>query len=116
MKSNTSTLGLRLKYYRKHHKLTQEKAAEYFGVSLVYYGEIERGKRFPGMDTLNIFCEKMHCSLSDLVGDHIPADIDLNKLERIQEIENLLYDSSDQALQATLELLKALRNNSDSKN
>lgn len=113
MKSTTSALGTRMKAYRKNHNLTQEKAAEFFGISLVYYGEIERGNRFPGMDTLNGFCEKMQCSLSDLVGEYVPSTVDQKKLALIREIESLLFDASFESLQASYELLKALNKNSD---
>lgn len=51
-----SKLSLKLKQYRNIRRITQEEAAEEFGISSVYYGEIERGERLPSAEKLILIC------------------------------------------------------------
>lgn len=58
MDSLKKNLSLHLKKYRKHNRLSQEKAAEHFGISTVFYGEIERAKKLPSTQLLLRMCKE----------------------------------------------------------
>lgn len=59
MDSLKKNLSFHLKEYRKHNNLSQEKAAEYFGISTVFYGEIERAKKLPSTRLLLRMCRQI---------------------------------------------------------
>lgn len=77
MDSLKKNLSFHLKEYRKHNSLSQEEAAEHFGISTVFYGEIERAKKLPsvrlllricketGYDELYLAATDMNCTVSD---------------------------------------------------
>lgn len=101
-------LGKVLKLYRKKHGYTQEKAAEHFGISLIYYGEIERGNRYPQLPMLKGFSEKMNCPLTDLIDEQIPEGMDPESYLLIKEIDSILYESSPETIATYYEILKTL--------
>lgn len=89
MDSLKKNLSYHLKEYRKQNNLSQEEAAENFGISTVFYGEIERAQKLPstrlllrlceeiGYDELNLAVSDMSISTSDnasalikLIKDH----------------------------------------------
>ena len=63
MESNLNVdIGKRLRQRRKKMGLTQEKAAELLGMSVTYYGEIERGNRVISIPRVVTVYEKMGLS------------------------------------------------------
>lgn len=81
-------LSLKLKQYRRMRRITQEEAAEEFGISSVYYGEIERGERLPSANRLKIICEVLEknglCPYSCRYSPSVPVS------EKICEIIGIL--------------------------
>lgn len=46
------SMGKRMRYRRRIKKLSQEDVAKAVNISVSFYGNIERGKRIPSIDTL----------------------------------------------------------------
>ncbi len=59
MDSVKKNLSIHLKKYREHNNLSQEEAAEHFGISTVFYGEIERAKKLPSTALLIRMCREI---------------------------------------------------------
>ena len=51
-------IGSRLKEYRKKNGITQFEFSEIIGVSLTYYGEIERARKTMSLEVFARICEK----------------------------------------------------------
>ena len=60
-------IGERLRTERKKLGLTQEKTAELLGVSVTFYGEIERGKKGISLEKLILIDEKLKIEPTYLV-------------------------------------------------
>lgn len=52
-------IGERIRIQRRRMGLTQEKVAEILGISVTYYGEIERGNRKISVERVITLCEKL---------------------------------------------------------
>ena len=52
MQVDYKAFGRRLREYRHARNLTQEKLSELVGVSFQHIGMLERGKRYPSIETL----------------------------------------------------------------
>lgn len=69
-------LGLRIRYYRKQQKLSQEKLAELSSLHPTYIGQIERGEKNATIESLYHISRGLNISLSKLLEniEDIPAD------------------------------------------
>lgn len=63
--------GQRLKSLRKDSGLTQAALAEKVGLTTNYYGDIERGKKIPQMDTMVRIANALDASLDDILADQL---------------------------------------------
>lgn len=86
-------LSPQLRQYRRLRKITQEEAAEEFGISSVYYGKIERGDRLPSGKLLSSICDTLEenglCPYSCPVGASGPAS------EKLCMISQFLSDNPE---------------------
>lgn len=62
-----ATLGLILRRERKSRRLTLRELADRAGVSLVYLGEIERGKKYPSALVVERLAAALELDVSDLL-------------------------------------------------
>ncbi len=56
-------LGLKVKEFRKQHKITQEKLAEIVGVDNGYISKLEVGQNFPSISTLEKIAQALDVEL-----------------------------------------------------
>jgi transcriptional regulator with XRE-family HTH domain len=71
------TMGAVVRRARQERSLTLKALAEQAGLSVVYLGEIERGKKYPSAAMLERLAAALDLSLSDmleLVADELRAD------------------------------------------
>lgn len=78
MITNT-TLGQRIKYYRKRHSLTQGELASKIGVEPLHITNIETGKEGVSLDKLVLICQCLHVSLSDIMPIELQDDFELRQ-------------------------------------
>ncbi|MHB8646290.1 MAG: helix-turn-helix domain-containing protein [Thermomicrobiales bacterium] len=72
------TMGKVIRRGRHERSLTLKALAAEAGLSVVYLGEIERGKKYPSAPTLERLAVALHLELSDLlelVADELRADM-----------------------------------------
>ncbi len=62
----TNRWGKRIKAFRKLKGYTQIEFADKLGISVSQLGEIERGKRIPTTDNLEVIASKLDISLEEL--------------------------------------------------
>ena len=67
MISVTSQLGMRIKYLRKTHHLSQEELSFISGVNKNYISDLERGRRNPTLNVMEKLANALEISLSDLL-------------------------------------------------
>ena len=65
---NTIKMGIRLKEFRKEHKLTQEKLASELNIARSALANYERGRNFIATPFLYTICKKYHISADYLLG------------------------------------------------
>ena len=62
-------MGRRMKLKRREKKMSQEEMAKAVQISMSFYGNIERGKRIPSIDTLVAIANVL-----DVGTDYLPAE------------------------------------------
>lgn len=88
MDSLKKNLSLHLKEYRKHNKMSQEEAAEHFGISTVFYGEIERAKKIPSTQLFLRMCKETGYDELNLAATDIECAVSGNSITLIHLIKN----------------------------
>lgn len=61
-------IGQRIRKRRLEMKLTQQQFAERVGISMSFYGHIERGTRKLSVDTLYRIVQELGCSADEILG------------------------------------------------
>jgi transcriptional regulator with XRE-family HTH domain len=80
------TMGAVIRRARQERSLTLRALAEQAGLSVVYLGEIERGKKYPSAPVLERLAAALDLALSDLlelVADELRADAQPASIEVI---------------------------------
>ncbi|MGI8856507.1 MAG: helix-turn-helix domain-containing protein [Thermomicrobiales bacterium] len=80
------TMGAVVRRARQERSLTLKALAEQAGLSVVYLGEIERGKKYPSAPVLERLAAALDLALSDmleLVADELRADAHPSNIEAI---------------------------------
>lgn len=69
-------LGLRIRYYRKQQKISQEKLAELSSLHPTYIGQVERGEKNATIESLYHISRGLNIPLSKLLEniEDIPTD------------------------------------------
>ncbi|MBQ2954342.1 MAG: helix-turn-helix transcriptional regulator [Clostridia bacterium] len=73
MKIDAQAIGQRIRRSRKNANLTQEQLAELADISVVYVSKLENGQRSPSLETLIDICNVLHCSMDDILEDHLTS-------------------------------------------
>lgn len=94
-------IGSRLREVRKSYKLTQEKFAEQLGISLNYYGQIERGQSGLSLEKLKLLYDKFDVDLLYLITGDKSHQVTINEIisdcpkEKLFDMEQLLRYASN---------------------
>ena len=59
-------LGMRIRYLRQQHKLSQEDLAFYANINKNYISDLENGRRNPSLEILERIAIAFHISLEEL--------------------------------------------------
>ena len=88
-------LGRRLKSRRRAAKLSQEELAKLVQISVSYYGNIERGRRIPSLDTLVTLANVLEVSMDYLLVDSLIVARRhlLSKMETNTKVRNHLREA-----------------------
>lgn len=85
-------MGRRLKYKRRSLKMSQEELAKAVQISMSFYGNIERGKRIPSIDTLVAIANALGVGTDYLLIDSVNAAQKLYSPEEVQMVRRYLRD------------------------
>lgn len=96
-------LGLKIRFYRKEKKMTQEKLAEICGFHPTYIGQLERGEKTASVETLYRISRGLNTSMCSLLDDvelstkageneNIPLSIYYQLLSVPQEKQDKVYE------------------------
>ena len=92
-------LGRRIRHYRKHRGLTQERLAELAEISPSFMGHIERGSRKASLETIVRLCHVLQVTPNDLLGapavDQVQGSyyVTVSPERLLQEIALLLQEN-----------------------
>lgn len=75
-----STLGSRLKAFRKSKKLTQVDIANYIGVTKGFVSHIENNRNDPTIKQLKILADILDCDLHELITGRNKTGLDISDL------------------------------------
>lgn len=78
---NYKEVGQRISYERQRYNLTREQFAELVELSVTFVGQIERGEKKMGLDSLIRISESLHVSLDYLIKGHRQQTCSKNKDE-----------------------------------
>ncbi len=89
-------LGQRIKKIRQAKGFTQRTAAMLIGISVPFYGLIERGQRKASLETVVAICNVFHVSMDDVLADSLRirqenGDVDYTLLANGDR--KILYDA-----------------------
>ena len=70
-KLNYLRIGKNIRVYRKSTRMTQDKKKKKAGISLSFYGHIERGTRKASIQTLVQIAESLNVSVDELLADAV---------------------------------------------
>lgn len=105
-------LGLKIRFYRKEKRITQEQLAEICGFHPTYIGQLERGEKNASIETLYRVSRGLNISMCSLMNEiehstdkqtetYLPLDIyhqllsvPLNKQEKVYEIVQKIIELS----------------------
>ena len=68
-----AAMGRRMKLKRREKKMSQEEMAKAVQISMSFYGNIERGKRIPSIDTLVIIANVLDVGTDYLLAESVTA-------------------------------------------
>ena len=66
-------MGRRMKLKRREKKMSQEEMAKAVQISMSFYGNIERGKRIPSIDTLVAIAKGLDVGTDYLLAESVTA-------------------------------------------
>lgn len=103
-------LGYRIADLRRARKLTQEQLAEKTGLSFVYIGYIEQGKRHASLETYVRIANALEYTLDDLAGDFLAADDSRRKTADLNILASDCTDEQRDALyRVIMEMIRLIR-------
>lgn len=104
--NNKSAFANKIKALRKMRGLTQFELAEAIERSTETISQIERGKFFPGFETVRLLSEALHVPIEDLFGE--PAKGESPKTSRmLSELYAVATTLDDEHLEIALAQIKA---------
>ena len=92
MSVDLTAMGKRVRSKRLELGLTQQKMAEQLGVSLSFYGHIERGTRVPSIETLVTIANCLNVGIDYLLADSLTARGRSRSLEELNALRKYLRE------------------------
>ena len=86
---NASSIGKRIRKYRKAKGWRQEDFAEKIGLSVTYTGMIERGEKVPKLETFITIANALEVSADMLLADVLTVGYNIKSSEITEEISAL---------------------------
>jgi transcriptional regulator with XRE-family HTH domain len=86
---NTSSIGKRIRKYRKAKGWKQEAFAEKTGLSVTYIGMIERGEKVPKLETFITIANVLEVSADQLLADVLVSGYRVKQAEITKELAEL---------------------------
>lgn len=74
------SIGARIRHLRRQRGFTQEQLSAKAGISLSFYGHIERGTRKLSVETLMKLAEALDCSCDEILGTGKQKETNLSLL------------------------------------
>jgi len=104
-------VGARIKVLRKEKGLSQEALGEKGGFHFTYIGQVERGEKNVALINLGKIAEALEVNVSQLFA-YVNDEIELTETDiLIQEIVDMLRDSSLENIQLSRNILKEILKN-----
>ena len=92
---NTSSIGKRIRKYRKAKGWRQEDFAEKIGLSVTYTGMIERGEKVPKLETFITIANVLEVSADLLLADVLWVGYSIKSSEMTEKIATLTPPERD---------------------
>ncbi len=89
---NYEAMGSRIKMKRRALKMSQEAVANAVRISMSFYGNIERGRRIPSIDTLVAIANVLGVGADYLLADSLNAVPEHHSPEEIRVLTRYLRD------------------------
>lgn len=86
------SLGKRMKIKRRAKKISQEELAKSVRISISFYGNIERGKRIPSIDTLVAIANALGVGTDYLLAESVDAVSNQRTKEELRLLSRYLRD------------------------
>lgn len=98
-------VGSRIRYYRKLHKMSQEKLALTASMNPAFLGHLERGEKSPTVTTLEKITSALDISLGDLFSDDIHLEETDARSTNYNRIRMMLDELSDDDVDAISDII-----------
>ena len=89
---NYLAMGNRMKIKRRAKKMSQEEIAKAVQISMSFYGNIERGRRIPSIDTLVAIANVLGVGADYLLADSLKAAVVQHSPEEVQVLTRYLRE------------------------
>lgn len=100
------SIGRNIRRFRKAQKLRQEDLAERTGLSVNYVGALERGEKFPSLETFIIIANTLNVTSDMLLADVITTGYAVKDSLLAQKLEGLTTHERDRIYAVIDTLLK----------
>ena len=107
---NTSSIGKRIRKYRKAKGWRQEDFAEKIGLSVTYTGMIERGEKVPKLETFITIANALEVSADLLLADVLSIGYNIKSSEMTEEISSLKPAERDRIYSVVNAMIKFEKN------
>lgn len=97
-----NNIGTKLGSIRNKYKISQTELARKAGISLSYYGQIEREEKMPSVRVLVKICEVLNISVDELLSDY-----NVNK-DLYWQFCNMFRNKSAKFYTASIDILESL--------
>ena len=87
-----AAMGSRIKMKRRSKKLSQKDMAQAIQISTSYYGNIERGRRIPSIDTLVAIANALEVGMDFLLADSLKSAQIPHSPEELRVLTRYLRD------------------------
>ncbi len=89
---NYLAMGNRMKIKRRAKKMSQEEIARAVQISMSFYGNIERGRRIPSIDTLVAIANVLEVGVDYLLADSLTSAEAQHSPEEVRVLTRYLRD------------------------